>query len=448
MSERFEAKLGLNTKEVDSKLRGVKDKIKNFGKSIAEMGPLMAAGIGIAIAAIGKITLDLVKLGGEITGVKTAFQNLGAPGLLQGLRLATRGTVDDLTLMKKAVQANNFKIPLSQLATYFEFATKRAIQTGESVDYLVDSIITGIGRKSVLVMDNLGISAVELQNEVAKTGDFAEAAGVIIRRELTSMGDVADTTAVKVASIGTAFKNLKAGIAVKTSESGLLQRIAGWFNNIGLAMQSDLPFAQAYAMQTGRTNITLEEQNKLLAENAAALLKQKERLAAINELNKLKSQNKPLGKAELNPLTGLPGTDIKSELAGAPDYKPFYDFTKGISEQQQALIDLSSTFAGFFSDVKLGFEGMIDGAITGLKRLVMELIAKAAFLAILSAIFPGAGVALNIGNILGGNASKLISSGGGGSTASASVGSAGNLLNDQLVAELAGNKINLMLRRS
>ena len=124
------------------------------------------------------------------------------------------------------------------------------------------------------------------------------------------------------------------------------------------------------------------------------------------------------------------------------------DLSSGLTESQEALTGLSDTFAGFFSDVNLGFEGMIDGVITGLKRLVMELIAKAAFLAILSAIFPGAGVALNLGTILGGNASKLIGSGGGGSSKSASIGSASNQMTNSLVASLRGKDIQIALNRS
>ena len=138
--------------------------------------------IGGAIAAafaVQKITqfaTESVKLAAEAEGVVAAFQKLNKPTLLKDLRKAVQGTISDVELMKQAVRASNFKVPLNQLATFFEFATKRAAQTGESVDYLVNSIIDGIGRKSTLVMDNLGISATELQAEIKKVGDFGEAA--------------------------------------------------------------------------------------------------------------------------------------------------------------------------------------------------------------------------------------------------------------------------------
>ena len=94
-----------------------------------------------AIQSIARWTKEVSEEAGKLQGIKKAFDDLNEPGLLNNLRKATRGTVSDLDLMKQAVRANNFKVPLSQLSTYFEFATKRSAQTGESVDYLVDSII-------------------------------------------------------------------------------------------------------------------------------------------------------------------------------------------------------------------------------------------------------------------------------------------------------------------
>jgi hypothetical protein len=417
MAEKFKAKLGLDTKEFDSGLKKSESGMSKFGKQIKGIGLAIAA--AFSVRAIANFAKEAINLASKIEGVRIAFMRLGAPGLLEGLRAATRGTVTDLQLMQKAVQANNFKIPLSQLATYFEFATKRAIQTGESVDYLVDSIIAGIGRKSVLVMDNLGISAVELQNEIAKTGDFAVASGNIIKRELESMGDVADTTATQIASIGTAIKNLKTTLGTKLTETPVFQGLAKWMNNVAKFVQ--MPGMSLGAAIYGATfkadefNEDIDKSNKLIAENAAVILKQKESVAAANAQAQafaaMKKENQPPSAVGNIPsLSGLPGLDtgISNVLAPGPALPDLID---GLSEAQSALINLSSTFAGFFSDVNLGFQGMIDGVITGLKRLIMELIAKAAFLTLLSAIFPGAGVALNLGTILGGNAASVLGSG-------------------------------------
>lgn len=131
-------------------------------------------------------------------GIKRAFDRLNDPGLLDKLREATRGTVSDLELMKRAVQANNFQIPLQTLGTLLAFAQRRARDTGESVDYLVESIVTGIARKSPLILDNLGINIQRIQKEFEKTGDFAKAALNVVNQELEKAGPAIDTTADKV----------------------------------------------------------------------------------------------------------------------------------------------------------------------------------------------------------------------------------------------------------
>lgn len=214
---RLLAILGLDDKEFKKGLDKAEKKSNAFSKNIKKIGVIIAAAFSIAV--LKKFTLEILKLSAKAQGVERAFKKLDRPGLLNDLREATRGTVDNVTLMQKAIQAKNFKIPLEQLATYFKFATNRAIETGESVDYLVNSIITGIGRKSVLVMDNLGISAAELQEEVKKVGDFGEASGIIIQREIEKAGDIVDTTATKIERLGASWTNAKKSLGDYLAQS-------------------------------------------------------------------------------------------------------------------------------------------------------------------------------------------------------------------------------------
>lgn len=208
--EKLEKSLDGLTKD----MRKLESTSKKTNKTITDGFKKLAITIGAAfsVRAVIDFTKRVVKLASEAEGVRTAFNRIADPNLLNDLNKAVRGTVSEVDLMRQAVRAENFKIPLEQLATFFQFATQRSIQTGESVDYLVDSIINGIGRKSTLVMDNLGISAAELQAEVQKVGDFGAAAGNIIQRELAKAGDVASTTQVTIKQVGAGFENL--GVAV------------------------------------------------------------------------------------------------------------------------------------------------------------------------------------------------------------------------------------------
>lgn len=193
---------------VQSALRGVGEGAKPLPGMFSTIGA--SIGAAFATATIVRFGFEAVTLAGKVQGVKIAFDNLNQPGLLDNLRTATRNTVSDFELMKLAMRASNFKIPLTELGTLLEFAEKRASQTGQEVDYLVNSIIDGIGRKSTLVLDNLGISATELQNEFAKTGDFGKATANIIEREMKKMGDVVATSATKVAQLNAQIENQKA----------------------------------------------------------------------------------------------------------------------------------------------------------------------------------------------------------------------------------------------
>lgn len=169
----------------------------------------LAAGVAFGTQQLVAFGKEAVQVAAKAEGVERAFNKLNRANLLDELRRATRGTVSDLDLMQQAVRANNFQVPLEKLASFFEFATKRSIETGESVDYLVQSIVDGIGRKSTLVLDNLGISAAQLQEEIKRTGDFGEAAANIIEQSLEETGEVADTTAVKLAQLNVIGEKLQ-----------------------------------------------------------------------------------------------------------------------------------------------------------------------------------------------------------------------------------------------
>lgn len=193
-----------SAKKTEDAYSGMASKLSSQFKSLAG-----TIGLAFGTQQIVSFGQEAVRVAAQAEGISKAFERLNRPNLLAELRKATRGTVSDLKLMQQAVRANNFQVPLEKLGSFFEFATKRSIETGESVDYLVQSIVDGIGRKSTLVLDNLGISASELQDEIKRTGDFGEAAANIIERSLAQTGDVADTTAIRIAQLNTVLENTK-----------------------------------------------------------------------------------------------------------------------------------------------------------------------------------------------------------------------------------------------
>lgn len=49
--------------------------------------------------------------------------------------------------MKATVKAKDFRIPVDDMGKYLAFAQLKAQQTGQSVEYMTDSIVTGLGRQ-------------------------------------------------------------------------------------------------------------------------------------------------------------------------------------------------------------------------------------------------------------------------------------------------------------
>ena len=175
-----------------------------FGGNLMTKGAGMLAGLASEMGDMVKQGIELAKQG---EGIRIAFQRLGRGDILQGLREATHGTVTDLELMKAAVKFNDFKLPLDELGTMLAFAQQKAKDTGQSVDYMVDSIVTGLGRKSLMILDNLGLSAAQIKERMAETGDMTKAVGAIIREEMAKAGDYVETAADRATQANVQLEN-------------------------------------------------------------------------------------------------------------------------------------------------------------------------------------------------------------------------------------------------
>ena len=156
-------------------------------------------GFGRLLSGIKETINEAANLAQEAEGVEQAFARINKPGLLDGLRQATHGTVDDLELMKQAVKFEDFNLPVDQLGTFLAYAQQKAKDTGESIDYLVNSIVTGLGRQSLPILDNLGLSATEIREEMKSAGDMTTAVANIIAKNMGEAGAYTETAADRAA---------------------------------------------------------------------------------------------------------------------------------------------------------------------------------------------------------------------------------------------------------
>ena len=213
-------------KDVSGRISELKQNAKSFGELASDdtvngvlLGNLLTKGAELFSDKVREFKDSIAELinGGlemaeQADGVTRAFNNLNQEGLLDNLRKATKGTVNDVQLMTAAVKANDFRIPLEDLGKYLEFAQLKAQQTGQSVDYMTNSIVTGLGRKSPLILDNLGISAAEISEKTKETGDFMKAVAEIVDTQLAAAGETyisaADRAAQKTVELQNAQKAL------------------------------------------------------------------------------------------------------------------------------------------------------------------------------------------------------------------------------------------------
>lgn len=172
----------------------------SLGSIIASVGKLGGAlgafTSGVQLASWFKDAVaEGSKLAMEGEGIRIAFERLNKGDLLDNLRKETHGTVTDLELMKQAVKFNDFNLNLDQMGSFLAFAQQKAKDTGQSIDYMVDSIVTGLGRKSLPILDNLGISATAIKEKMKEGGDMTTAVAEIIKEKMEAAGGYVETAA-------------------------------------------------------------------------------------------------------------------------------------------------------------------------------------------------------------------------------------------------------------
>ena len=204
----------------DANIAKARKTLENFKQDNLSLGGILAqttksltaaaagfASVAAAGAAIGSLVSESIELAQAGEGIRLAFERLDRPDLLDNLRQATHNTVSDIELMKQAVKFDNFNLSLDDMGTMLAFAQQKAKDTGESIDYMVDSITTGLGRQSKQILDNLGISAAELTKRMNEGKDMTQAVADIIREEMAKAGDYVETAGDRAAQANVRLQN-------------------------------------------------------------------------------------------------------------------------------------------------------------------------------------------------------------------------------------------------
>jgi uncharacterized protein YukE len=214
---------GIDTREFRNGIRNMDRDLQTLSKNIQNIGNVIGA--TFIVGQIQDFAFEAVKLGDQLVAAEQGFKRFGDAADLDALRRSTKGMISDVTLLQQSIQAGNFGIPIQELGDLFAFAQQRAKETGQEVDYLTNSIVTGIGRKSPLILDNLGISAIQLRErlggvsvEMASIADVTKAVSSIAQEELGKMGTSVDDTTTKTSQLAAKWQNAKADIGKAINE--------------------------------------------------------------------------------------------------------------------------------------------------------------------------------------------------------------------------------------
>jgi hypothetical protein len=169
-------------KNVESDLKGLDKAASTVAGGLGSLaGAAGVAGIAALGAAAVSATVDMAKAAAETERLGVAFDNLagqaGQAGdeMLSAMQEAAHGTISNAELMASANRAMLLGVADSadEMAQLMDVASARGKAMGETTAQAFSDIVTGIGRGSALILDNLGIVV-----DAAKANDvYADSIG-------------------------------------------------------------------------------------------------------------------------------------------------------------------------------------------------------------------------------------------------------------------------------
>lgn len=183
---------------------------------------MAAAGAAAAIAAVKhlySVIDDLVRKSAKSMQASDAMYaqfGVRAEDAIAKLRAASGGVVDDASLIQSANRgmALNVTKDLDKMATLMQYARLRARAMGTDTKDAFGDIMTGIGRASPLILDNLGIITKGWNEEAEKTGKAYNAQFILnkvleqAQEELKKSGVESLTFAEQLQKTDAAMENL------------------------------------------------------------------------------------------------------------------------------------------------------------------------------------------------------------------------------------------------
>lgn len=184
--------------------------VEQAGKTMSSIGNALTLGVTTPVMAAGAAVASFVVGAAGMTKVRSAFDGIaksaGSSGdaVLLAMQKGSQGMMSNIDIMKNfnlasQLVSEDFAMKLPEA---FGYLGKVSAATGESMDYMLNSLIKGVGRLSPLILDNLGI-------QVDLTAAY-EAYGATLGKSVEEMNKAEKQTAIMNATMTALAENTAA----------------------------------------------------------------------------------------------------------------------------------------------------------------------------------------------------------------------------------------------
>lgn len=218
--------------DVSKGLDKFKSKVESFEpafKKMAVAGTAVAAGMGLAIRGLVKEGLASQQISESFSRMTTQMGYSGDE-LISKLKEASAQTVDTTSLMLASNKAMALGVgtDIETMTTLMEIARVKGRALGMDTTQAFNDIVTGIGRGSPLILDNLGITiklgeaqeryaeklgkTVEEMTDAEKSQALLNAVITDGRKELAAIGEVTLTSAERMQQLSARFADMRSKV--------------------------------------------------------------------------------------------------------------------------------------------------------------------------------------------------------------------------------------------
>lgn len=226
-----------------STINTVKADLNKLGESAGSLTDLSSAFSGLGKAAglvgaalsaieVGKTVVELAQVGAQAQRVETSFDTLtrqagiASDGLLASLQKSSQGTIANTELMLTSNRALVLGVAdtTTEMSQLMDVAIARGKLLGLSAQQAFSDLVTGIGRMSPLILDNLGI----ITGGEKVFADYAKSIG----RSSDSLTDMERKQALVNKVIAESKDLVAANAAAGVDAAASFERISAAFTNL------------------------------------------------------------------------------------------------------------------------------------------------------------------------------------------------------------------------